>query len=118
MLDRETVRVLRDRMQTALDPLGRELNVKFLVGNASYTADNVRFKVEATTSSTAICRYADVALKFEWPAASRTSASVRQPARQRPHLRPSLLREKERVSRQGPVGHPFGHPRDSGLGAF
>lgn len=49
MFDRETVRLLHERMQTALDPLGRELNVKFLVGNARYTADNVRFKVEAAS---------------------------------------------------------------------
>jgi hypothetical protein len=47
MIDRQTVRLLRQRMQAALDPLGVELKVKFVVGNASYTNDNVRFKVEA-----------------------------------------------------------------------
>ncbi len=49
MFDRQQVRLLRDRMQAALDPLGSELQLKFIVGSASYTADNVRFKVEAAT---------------------------------------------------------------------
>lgn len=47
MIDRSRVRQLREQMQTVLEPLGRELNVKFHVGNASYTADNAHFKVEA-----------------------------------------------------------------------
>lgn len=47
MIDRPKVRQLRERMQAVLEPLGRELAVKFTVGSATFTPDNVRFKVEA-----------------------------------------------------------------------
>jgi hypothetical protein len=46
MLDRQTVRLFRERMQEALDPLGNEIHAKITVGNASYTPGNASFKIE------------------------------------------------------------------------
>ena len=46
MIDRQMVRLFRDRMQAVLDSLGHELHAKIVVGNASYTPDNASFKVE------------------------------------------------------------------------
>lgn len=47
MIDRQMVRLFRERMEAALEPLETELNVKFVVGNASYTPEIANFKVQA-----------------------------------------------------------------------
>lgn len=46
MFDRQTVRQYRQLMETVLKPLGEKLGVSISVGNASFTANNIRFKLE------------------------------------------------------------------------
>lgn len=46
MFDRATVRQYRQLIETVLKPLGEKLGVSISVGNASFTANNVRFKLE------------------------------------------------------------------------
>lgn len=46
-INREVCRVLRDKINASLKSLGDELGMKIQVGNASFTADNVKFKLEA-----------------------------------------------------------------------
>lgn len=50
-IDRETCRLLRDRIEQALAPLGQELGIKFNAGNASFNPSNVTFKLEAAITN-------------------------------------------------------------------
>jgi len=44
--DRQTIRLLRERIDSALRPLAQEYGISITAGNASFSAENVRLKLE------------------------------------------------------------------------
>jgi hypothetical protein len=51
MFDRDFVKVIRDKINSNLQSLAEELGVSIDVGNASFTENNIRFKLEVAKVS-------------------------------------------------------------------
>jgi hypothetical protein len=49
MFDKPAVRTLRDQIQAALDELGEQLDVEIKLGSATFTSDNITFKMEVAS---------------------------------------------------------------------